>query len=97
MGFRELEQRCNSAIKSRLSNREATIDGAANKQVIFNKDYFESGIGVGFETSEPTIDCDDADVVGVTQGDAIIVDAISYTVAEVMPDGTGRTMLRLKK
>lgn len=96
MSFQALEQRANAAVKSKLSNRTATFNGAAI-DVIFDEGYSLGDVGIGFEASDPSIDCDDADVVDVEHGSEFVIDAVAYKVSEIKPDGTGRTTLMLKK
>jgi len=36
-------------------------------------------------------------VPDAAQGDTLEIDAVTYTVTEVQPDGTGLTMLMLRK
>ena len=65
---------------------------------VFEDEYvdIDSG-GVGIDGSGPKFICAAADVPGVKQGDALIVNAVSYTVADVQPDGSGIVELILRK
>lgn len=57
---------------------------------IFNDEYFEDvGGPVGVEGSQPVFVCPAAGVPGVAQGDAIVINAKTYAIVNVRPDGTG--------
>ncbi len=73
-----------------------TIDGVpAAVVVIFDAAYIDP-LGA-FEGAAPRAWVPAADAVGVAQGDALLVRSTTYTVVEVMPDGTGRVVeLRLR-
>lgn len=73
-----------------------TVDGNAIN-AIFDNDYVAVGLdGVTVESLGPVLLCETADVAAVVQGDPAVVNAVNYTVAEVQPDGTGMTLLRLR-
>jgi len=71
----------------------ATIAGNP-VSVIFDNEYLAS---LGVESSNPVALADDADVVGLAHGDAVVIGAVNYTVAEIQPDGTGFTIIELEK
>lgn len=74
----------------------ATVGGNA-VDGIFDNEYVAVDLdGVEVESLGPVLQCATSDVPGVAQGDAVIVNAVNYTVAEVRPDGTGMTLLRLR-
>lgn len=50
---------------------------------IFNREYVEV---MGAESKMPTFTCELADVSGVNQGKALVIDGTSYTVRNVQPD-----------
>ena len=62
--------------------------------VIFDNEYLAS---LGVESSNPVALADDADVVGLAHGDAVVIAAVNYTVAGIQPDGTGMTAIELEK
>lgn len=73
-----------------------TVDGNA-VNAIFDNDYVAVGFdGVEVESLGPVLQCATADVAATVQGTAVVVNAVNYTVAEVRPDGTGMTLLRLR-
>jgi hypothetical protein len=71
----------------------ATI-GAASVRGIFDAHSAEM-FGIG--GSNPTFTCAAADVVGITEGQAVNINAVAYTVTAVKPDGTGVSVLHLDK
>lgn len=74
--------------------------GGSSVNVIFDADYVAVDVGTGVMSSVgPVILCDESDaaVAAVVEGTAVIVNAVNYTVAEIQPDGTGMTMLRLRR
>jgi len=68
------------------------VPGAVN--VIFDKSYLDP-LGQ-FESSAPTAWLTTAAAGAAVQGDTLLVNATTYTIVEVMPDGTGVTQLRLR-
>ena len=73
-----------------------TVDGNA-VDAIFDNDYVAVDLdGVVLESLGPVLLCATADVSTAVQGTAVVVNAVNYTVAEVRPDGTGMTLLRLR-
>ena len=71
---------------------------ASSITVIFDRDYQAvEGGSVQFATTEPMVTCRTADVSGAAQGDALVVNAVNYTVQVVMDDGTGMTQLMLSE
>lgn len=73
-----------------------TIGGTpAAVSVIFDAAYIDP-LG-SFEGTAPRAWIPSADASGVAQGDTLNVRSTTYTVVEVMPDGTGRVVeLRLR-
>jgi hypothetical protein len=51
----------------------------------------------GIETKDPTFEALDTDLAGVLHGSTIVINAISYTVAGIEPNGWGSTILYLRK
>tara|TARA_R100000808_G_scaffold155_1_gene1099 strand:+ start:6272 stop:6577 length:306 start_codon:yes stop_codon:yes gene_type:complete len=66
--------------------------------VIFDNEYeaVDAGGSVAFAMQLPKILCRSADVTGVSEGAAIVIDGTSYVVRVIMPDGTGMTELMLE-
>lgn len=68
--------------------------------VIFDNEYQAAqfkGADAQIESSGPTATCRDPDVAGVAHGDTLEVRGVTYSVAEVHPDGTGLVVLILSK
>lgn len=63
---------------------------------IFDNDYVEEGFT---ESSVPVFWVKSADVPCIEQGDPVVDEAAdtAYEVANIQPDGTGITMIRLRK
>ena len=73
-----------------------TVDGNPIN-AIFDNAYVQVGFdGVTVESVGPALLCTTADVSSAVQGTAAGVNAVNYTVGEVLPDGTGMTLLRLR-
>lgn len=69
---------------------ERTIKG------IYDSEHFEIDNGLSvISSAEPQLQVRTEDVTDVTQDSALTANGVSYTVADVQPDGTGMTILRL--
>lgn len=66
---------------------------------IFDNEYIavEAGGEVAVALQEPRFHCRTADVASAAEGDAIVINAVNYTIRIVQPDGTGMTMLVLEE
>lgn len=93
--FAALQSRVNAAAAAKLLTDPATLNGVA----ITGK--FDNGSAAGMNSmllgSNPTFTCASADASSSSRGKTLVVDAVSYTVREVKPDGTGFTLLELEK
>lgn len=70
-----------------------TVAGAATKG-IFDKQYQQSfGIVAG---DNPVLVVETSKAVDAVEGDEVVIDSVTYTVASVEPDGTGITILQLE-
>ena len=76
-----------------LLGQSVTVAGSTVLGVL-DEEYGEA-FGVG--SASPVLTCASADVSTVTQGAAVTVGAVSYTVRAIEPDGQGVTVLRLHK
>lgn len=78
-----------------------TPSGGASSTVngIFDNDFIEvdAGGGVGVALQQPRFHCRTADVSSASEGDALVVSGVNYTIRIVQDDGTGMTMLILEK
>jgi len=75
------------------ATKTATI-GAASVSGAFRRDYAEALAGL-VSGAAPTFRAATADLVGVSRGDVIEIDATSYTVAEVQASDLDQTVLVL--
>jgi len=74
-----------------------TINGTPSTvNVIFDAAYFDP-LGT-FEGTAPTAWLPAASAPGVVQGDTLLVNSTTYSIVEVMPDGSGNVVqLRLRR
>lgn len=75
--------------------------GTAALAAIFDEDYALLGspfVDAGMEGATPQIHCCSADVPPTGgSGDSVTVNGRRFTVAEIKPDGTGMTIVRLQE
>ena len=71
----------------------ATVNG------VFDEGYVVVDVGGQVQVANvaPQLQCATSDVSSADKGDAITVNSVAYTVAEVHPDGTGVTTLILER
>ena len=71
---------------------------ASTVNVIFNDDYLAipGGMMVEVEGSTPVAVVRSSDVSNVAQGDAVVINSVTYSVVGVRPDGTGITELAIE-
>ncbi len=70
-----------------------TIGGVAHFG-IFDKQYVEAyGIVAG---NQPVLLVKDAAVASASEGTAVVINAVTYSIAGMEPDGTGMTLVRLE-
>lgn len=74
--------------------------GPYTVQVIFENAYREYAVGeAGQAGREPMCWVSDTQIAqgsGMKRGDALVIDSVSYVVAQVEPDGTGVSMVGLR-
>ena len=92
MTFASLQARVNTAIAAKLTD-VATVAGLSVNG-IFRNGYAES---FDIDGAQPSLTCLSADVSTAVRGTAVVVNAVSYTVSGIEPDGTGMTKLKLEK
>lgn len=65
---------------------------------IFDNDFIEvdAGGGVGVALQQPRFLCRTADVSSASEGDALVINTVNYTIRIVQDDGTGITTLVLE-
>ena len=78
-----------------------TVTGgsAATVNGVFDEGFVAVDVGgqVQVANVQPQLQCATSDVSAADKGDAITVNSVSYTVAEVQADGTGVTTLILER
>lgn len=73
---------------------DATLNGSAVRGIFDNASA--SGLNNMMLGSNPTFTLATASVSSSSRGKTLVVGAVSYTVREVKPDGTGMTLLELE-
>lgn len=73
----------------------ATI-GAVTVQVIFDNGY-QTGLAGTIETTGPTAVGATADLAASVEGTSLVINSVTYKVADNQPDGTGMTTLVLER
>jgi|GEM_PF-1637303 len=72
----------------------ALYKGVTTVKVIYDHEYTEQ---FGAAGTNPFITADAADFASAAKGDAIVLDATSYTIKTIERDGTGLVRLELTK
>lgn len=73
---------------------------ARSVRAIFDNEYQAAQFAQAeseIESSGPKATCREGDVAGVAHGDTLQVRGVTYSVAEVHPDGTGLVVLILSR
>ncbi len=69
-------------------------------QVIFDNEYQVAQFAEAdsqVESSGPRVTCREVDVASVAHGDTLQIRGVTYSIAEVHPDGTGLVVLILSR
>ncbi|MGY6214984.1 head-tail joining protein [Methylolobus aquaticus] len=74
---------------------QAVFDHRTSEQDVF--DHMPGDVSGLFSGPIPVITASDTDVVGLGQGDGLMVNAVAYTVRDMQPDGAGFVRVTLKK
>lgn len=65
---------------------------------IFVNEFSGANLGLaGFEAQLPQLHVKEVDVPNIAQGNSVLINVVTYKVASMEPDGTGITVLQLKK
>jgi hypothetical protein len=82
-----------------LSATYTPVSGSpASITVLFDNDYKAIDLASGVVASlGPVAFCKSADLTGTVKGGSLVVSSVTYTITNIEPDGTGMTLLRLKK
>lgn len=91
--FAAIETALASGVVAALANVTATI-GVASVEGLFDNEYVEFRDVAG---TRPVLRAVSTEVSSVIEGTAVTVNAVSYTVAGIQPDGTGMTLLVLER
>lgn len=95
--FASLEARVNTSVFKRLSNMQATV-GGANVLGIWDNGFAAGNVGMlGMASTQPSFTVPTASLVGEPVGQAVVANAVNYTVAAHEPDGTGVSRLLLER
>lgn len=91
--FFEADDFAVAATYTPVGGASSTVNG------IFDNEFFEADAGgfVAVATQQPRFVCKTSDVASAAEGDALIVNAVNYTIRIVQPDGTGTTTLVLEE
>jgi hypothetical protein len=72
--------------------------GTIGIMAIFDAEYVAVGPGDTLvSTNGPMLTCVSADIIDVGQGDIVEIRSTNYKVFDIRPDGTGITLLDVKK
>lgn len=94
MLFANLEAVTNAMVLNHLSNVEVVIGGVPVPGM-FRKPSAVSPVGLGVDSSAPTITVASGAVMAEPVGKSIVIGATEYEILETDPDGTGLTKLIL--
>ena len=93
MTFSSIESSINAATLGVISNASMTW-GAVAIPVVFDATYADP---LGMAVNQPRARCASSLHAGMALGAAVSINAISYTVQAIEPDGTGITNLQLRR
>jgi hypothetical protein len=98
--FAALEAKANAALLRHLANAQATVAGQALQGIFDNEHAVALGgpfDGMGVSTTQPRLTCATASLPADPAGAAVVVGVGNYVVAEHQPDGTGISVLVLRR
>ena len=76
----------------------ATYDGSTAISVIFDNDWQAMPLGLAGQSAlRPRAFCKTAAIAANPVGKTLLINAVTYTIAEHQPDGTGMSLLILKR
>lgn len=73
-----------------------TLDGVS-VAAIFDAEYATADVGFDVSVSGPALTLPTTSVPAAPVGKAAVVQSVTYSVAEHKPDGTGMSVLRLRR
>jgi hypothetical protein len=74
---------------------ETVVVNGRTISAVFENEY--TRVGVIYATSDPVLMCRAIDVSEVVRGAVVVARAVTYTVRDIQPDGTGITVLQLER
>tara|TARA_Y100001938_G_scaffold136950_1_gene200522 strand:- start:46 stop:351 length:306 start_codon:yes stop_codon:yes gene_type:complete len=80
------------------TSASVSIDGTVTSiSVILNEEYFAiAGESVDVDGTQPVVTCRSSDVSNIDTDDTIVINARTYNIVNIQPDGTGVTVLILQ-
>jgi hypothetical protein len=72
---------------------EITLLGVPGVPAVFDKN-FQGSFDVN--GSEPVLHIADSDLASAEQGGAIVINSVNYKIANIEPDGSGISLVRMK-
>ena len=76
----------------------STFNGAAVSGVFDNETIpVETGGYVSVHQEQPRFTCRTSDIVGIAEGQAVVISGVTYVVKAWVHDGTGVTVVQLEK
>ncbi len=95
VAFATLTERVNNAAMSTFA-QALTVNGQA-VQGVFDNGFALGSVGIGMAGTQPTITLRTADLSADPAGQAVVVNAVNYTVAAHEPDANGMSVLMLER
>lgn len=95
MTFATALDTCNTVTLQALGQM-VTVAGQS-VQAVFDNGFSLGSVGIGMAGTQPTLRMLTADLPADPVGQAVVVGAMSYTVAAHEPDGTGISVLMLER
>jgi hypothetical protein len=95
--FVDIERRINNRTLAVFANATALINAQSVAGIFDNESAPAVGGLAGFESTAPLFTAATADLPNIAQEDEVVIDAVTYKVGSIEPDGTGVTVLVLKK
>lgn len=73
----------------------ATYNGSTSVDGIFDNGYLAT-MGGDVDSTDPTFTCELSSIPAVANNDTLLINAITYVVVSIEPDGTGLVTLQLR-
>lgn len=95
MNFAAFESRANQSVLRHLANCTVSIAGK-DSPGIFTDSARVAELGIGFSTTQPTVQVASIELMAEPVGKMIAVDGKQFTIGAADPDGTGLTLVTLE-